>query len=413
MDFVSKICRGDQKIWMIFFLLLCLSIVAVFSASSTLTFNKNYWEPITKHVMFLLFGSAIVLFASSLKPKVFTLTLIGLPCAWALLIAVKAMGSSVNGAERYIFGFQPSEFAKFFLVGSVAFFLSRYKKTNREIFYKITVWISIITCGFIFIDNFSTAVLIFGVIIMMLCIARIPFKKLVKLIWWCGLFAGLFVVLTFVIPENVWEKTPLNRAVTVKYRVGRFLHIIDIDESSKKDANFQELQAKIAIANSKFIGKGPGNGIGRNVLPQAFSDFIYAIIIEEYGMLGGIAVLGLYVWLFIQAGLIARQCESLFPKLLVMGSALMLTVQAMANMAVAVGLIPVTGQPLPLLSKGGSSILVTCAFIGVILSVSHFNTLKGVKRDDEIGEEMAEQMQMSLAAEEARTAENYSEFEEN
>jgi cell division protein FtsW len=403
MEFINKIFRGDRKIWMIFFLLCMVSIIAVFSASSTLTFRGSYWAPIMKHGMFLFGGTVVVTLASAMKPKLFTLSLVGMPIVWALLIAVKFAGERINGAERVLtvfgFQFQPSELAKVCLIGTVAFFLTKYKTTQKEIFYKISVWTSIITCGIIMLDNLSTAILIYGVIIILLFTANISFKKICKLLLYSFIAAVLFIVFVCATPENTLKNVGLGRAITWKARVERFLGLDNKNAATdnNSDADFQENQARIALANGGLFGKFPGNGTQRNVLPQAYSDFIYAIIIEETGLVGGLFVLGLYIWLFVQAGSIARRSEKLFPKLLVMGSAFMLTVQALTNMGVAVGLFPVTGQPLPLLSRGGTSTIVTCAFIGIILSVSRFENKSGIKRDDEIEEEMEEQKQAVLA----------------
>jgi len=172
------------------------------------------------------------------------------------------------------------------------------------------------------------------------------------------------------------------------------------------DDNYQTTHAKIAVSRGKMLGTMPGNSRQRDFLPQAYSDFIYAIIIEETGIVGGIAVLFLYVFLFIRAGTIAGQCKELFPKFLVMGSALMLVMQALVNMSVSVDLLPVTGQPLPLISKGGSSVLVTCVFIGIILSVSRFENPKGIRQEKKIVKEFEEEKQLAIK-EEISTEDGY------
>ena len=399
MDFLSKIFRGDRVIWMIFVFLCAISIIEVYSASSTLTFKTDYWRPIMKHVMFLLVGLAVVLVVHSCKPKYFSVAILALPLAWLLLLATKFTGTEVNDATRWLsiggVTFQPSEFAKLCLIGTTAFFLSKYKNTEKDIHYKWILIIAIITCGIILLDNFSTAFLLFVVVLMMMFIGQIPFKKLLTIIAVCVFAGGLFVAALFLVPEKFYEQH-WSRPLTWKYRLVHFSDKEEIKDDTYivTDENYQVTQANIAIARGGIVGKLPGNSRQRDFLPQAYSDFIFAIIIEELGLVGGIGVLALYVFLFIRAGIIAGRCDKLFPKLLVMGCALALVLQALANMAVAVNLIPVTGQPLPLVSRGGTSTLVTCAFFGIILSVSRFENERGIQREEEISEELEEQKMM-------------------
>jgi cell division protein FtsW len=410
MDFLNKIFRGDRVIWMIFMFLCLISIVEVYSASSTLTFRTDYWRPIMKHTMFLLAGVGVVLLVHSCNPKWFSLAIIGLPIAWLLLVATKIVGSSTNDAQRFlsVFGlsFQPSEIAKLCLIGTTAFFLSKYNNSKNNIYYNIILWGAAITCGIILLDNFSTAVLLFLVIVIMLFVGQVPFKKLLKLGLICLIAGVAFVSFILFTPPKIMESV-FPRGVTWQKRVDRHIQEDEVKDGDYviNDANFQVSHANIAVARGKLFGNLPGNSRERDFLPQAYSDFIFAIIIEELGLVGGIFVLSLYVFLFIRAGIIAGRCEKLFPKYLVMGCALLLVIQALANMAVAVNLIPVTGQPLPLVSRGGTSTLVTCAFVGIILSVSRFENPKGVQREEEIVAELEE--------EERIAAENKTETEED
>jgi cell division protein FtsW len=289
------------------------------------------------------------------------------------------------------------------LIGTTAFFLSKYKNTEKNIHYRLILISAVITCGIILLDNFSTAFLLFVVVLMMMFIGQIPFKKLFVIVSICVLGGGLFATAINVIPNKFFEDH-WSRPLTWKTRAPV---IFDLDawlaqkgteKNRIKDgayevtnANYQVTQANIAVARGGIFGKLPGNSRQRDFLPQAYSDFIFAIIIEETGLIGGIFVLFLYVFLFIRAGTIAGRCDKLFPKLLVMGCALVLVLQALANMAVAVNLIPVTGQPLPLVSRGGTSTLVTCAFFGIILSVSRYENERGIQREEEISEELEEQ----------------------
>ena len=396
MDFINKIFRGDRVIWMIFMFLCLISIVEVYSASSTLTFRTDYWKPIMRHTMFLLGGLGVVLLVHSCKPRYFSVLVVVLPIACILLIATKFFGSSINEADRWIsiggISFQPSELAKLCLIGTAAFFLAKYNNSKENSYYNIILWSAVITCALIVFDNFSTAALLFIVILTMMFIGQIPFKKLMKLGLICIVGVVLFICFIVFVPDNTM-RTVFPRGVTWKERVKDFTEKSDVKDEEYKitDDNYQVSHAKMAIARGGVFGKMPGNSQERDFLPQAYSDFIFAIIIEEMGLIGGVVVLFLYITLFIRAGIIAGRCERLFPKFLVVGCALIMVMQALANMAVAVNLIPVTGQPLPLISRGGTSTLITCAYIGIILSVSRFENPKGVKREEDILEELSEE----------------------
>lgn len=374
---------------------LCLiSIVEVFSASSTLTYrNANYWGPIMRHTTFLLAGTGIVLLVHSFPPKYFSVLIFLLPVSIILLVITKIMGAAVNGAERWLsiggLSFQPSELAKLSLIAYVSFILSKKQDSPNDKSFRWILTGSVITCGIIFLDNFSTASILFSIVCMMMFIGQIPLKHLAKLGLALVLSGILFIVALMFIPSNTFEKIKLNRAITWKERILDFTHRDNSTAANDStfritDDNLQVSHAKIAVANGKIFGKLPGNSQQRDFLPQAYSDFIYAIIIEELGIVGGIFVLFLYVALFIRAGIIANRCEKIFPKFLVIGSSLILVTQALANMAVAVNLIPVTGQPLPLVSRGGTSTLITCIYFGILLSVSRFENPKGIKKEEEI-----------------------------
>jgi cell division protein FtsW len=258
-----------------------------------------------------------------------------------------------------------------------------------------------IICALIFTNNGSTALLLFSVVQMMMFVGQVSFVRLLK--FWGILVAigSLMVALLYFAPEGAMDYLP-DRAHTWKGRVERFFDpapsvsfepgkAVNID-----DDDYQVVHAKIAIARGGLLGQFPGNGQQRDFLPQAYSDFIYAIIIEEMGfLLGGVLVLFLYIVLLVRVGVIARKCEKLFPKFLVMGCGLLFVAQALTNMAVAVDLIPVTGQPLPLISKGGTSTLINCAYIGMILSVSRYVIQK---------EEARKQKEEQLANEKLQTA---------
>ena len=257
--------------------------------------------------------------------------------------------------------------------------------------FKWMVGLMVVVCGIIALDNLSTAVLLFGVCFLLMFIGHVKLIRLAKLTFGLIAVALLLVLMLKIMPESWTEKGPLSRAETWKSRIDNFgSHKQQAEDSyfTITDDNYQVAHAKIAISNGGLFGKIPGNSTERDFLPQAYSDFIYAIIIEELGLVGGVFVLLLYVILLIRAGMIARKTRKLFPKYLVLGSALILSIQAFVNMAVAVNLIPVTGQPLPLISRGGTSTLITCAYFGLILSADRFGMGKSKKKsvDDETDE---------------------------
>jgi cell division protein FtsW len=407
MDFINKIFRGDRVIWMIFMFLCLISIVEVYSASSVLTFRTDYWKPILRHSMFLLVGLGLVLGVHAIKPKYFTLIGICLPLAWVLLIATRIFGTPVNGSYRWMeiagVTFQPSEIAKLCLITFTAFILSKRKDNVNDKSFQWILVATIITCGIIVIDNGSTAIMLFGIIFVMMFIGQIPIKKIGLLALCIGAAIGIVLSVIFFVPPKTIGKV-LPRMETWVERVRDFGGDIDVHDPNftVEDDNYQVAHANIAISNGRIIGKMPGNSIERDFLPQAYSDFIYAIIIEETGLVGGIIVLLLYIILFIRAGIIANRSERLFPKFVVMGASLTLVLQALANMAVAVGLIPVTGQTLPLISRGGTSTLITCIYFGIILSVSRFDNPKGIEREEAIEAEMVEEQENSAIANEVK-----------
>lgn len=291
-----------------------------------------------------------------------------------------AMGADVNGAQRWLgvgaFTIQPSEFAKISAIGFVAFFLSKMKVENENWIFKTLIIGIGITCILIAPENLSTACLLFGVCFLMMFIGQVSLFRLGKIVL-VGVAALILLVGSLtLLPDSFIKNYLPSRLSTWKARIDR--HADDQQELNEDgsvaqfkitDENYQVAHAKIAIANGGIIGL-PGSGTERDFLPQAYSDFIFAIILEETGLLGGLFVLLLYVALMIRCGILASKCEKKFQRYLILGAGLMLTIQALANMAVAVNLIPVTGQPLPLISRGGTSTIITCAYFGIILACS-------------------------------------------
>lgn len=385
MDLLRNLFKGDRVIWIIFLCLCLISIIEVFSAASTLTYKTgDHWGPITQHSIILMVGVFIVIFIHNINYKWFQVFPVFLvPISAALLAFVMLMGiitgDRVNGAARWMsfFGiqFQPSELAKMAVIIAVSFILSK-TQTEDGASSKAFKYIMIITgfiCLLIAPENLSTAALLFGVVFLMMYIGKVAMRKLLSLVGVIMLCGGMMVAITLVVPED--SDIPfLHRLATWKSRIVGFADPKEDVPAAKFDIDkdAQIAHANIAIASSNVIGKMPGNSVQRDFLSQAFSDFIFAIIIEELGLLGGAFVVILYIWLLIRAGRIAQKCERTFPAFLVMGIALMLVSQAIMNMCVAVGLFPVTGQPLPLISKGGTSTLINCVYIGMILSVSRY-----------------------------------------
>jgi cell division protein FtsW len=258
-----------------------------------------------------------------------------------------------------------------------AFILSKFQDedgANPKAF-KYIMWITGIVFILIAPENGSTAALLAGVVFLMMLIGRVPWKQIGRLVGIVGVSLTLLVSVIVLIPPKAYQNIPgTHRFATWQSRIKGFAEDKGAVPAAKFDIDkdAQIAHANIAIATSHVIGKMPGNSVQRDFLSQAFSDFIFAIIIEELGLIGGAFIVMLYLWLLIRAGKIAKRCEKTFPAFLIMGIAMLLVAQAMLNMMVAVGLFPVTGQPLPLISKGGTSTLINCAYIGMMLSVSRY-----------------------------------------
>jgi cell division protein FtsW len=397
---VGNIFKGDKVIWMVLLLLCIISIIEVFSASSSLTYkSQNYLGPISGHVSKIIMGvgaSIVILNIPCRYFKLFTpfmLALSGIMLLWVLFF-----GEKTNDAGRWIslFGlqFQPSEIAKGTMVLVTAQILSAMQRedgADRRAFRYILI-IVLPMAVLIGLENLSTAALIIVVIFLMMFIGRIPMVQLGKLMGLGILFIALFIGAIYTLgsfdssseevqtesvvngevkKESKKSSSPLHRLGTWKARIDKKLnskYVAPEDYDLDKDA--QVAHANIAIVGSNIIGRGPGQSVERDFLPQAFSDFIFVIIIEELGIVGACFVVFLYIVLLYRAARIASRCENNFPAFLVMGLALMLVIQASFNMLVAVGIAPVTGQPLPLISRGGTSTIINCAYIGAILSVS-------------------------------------------
>ena len=413
MDLIKDLFKGDKVIWIIFLFLCLISIVEVFSAASTLTYKSgDHWGPITQHSVILMVGAVIVVLVHNIPCKYFSvIPFFLLPLSCILLLFVMGMGiitgDRVNGAARWMtfFGiqFQPSELAKMAVIIVTAFILSKFQEedgANPKAF-KYIMWIIGIVFLLIAPENGSTAALLAGVVFLMMLIGRVPWKQIGKLVGTVGVVLTLLVSTIVIIPPSVYENVPgTHRFSTWQSRIKGFFEDKGAIPAAKFDIDkdAQVAHANIAIATSHIVGKMPGNSVQRDFLSQAFSDFIFAIVIEELGLLGGAFIVMLYLWLLIRAGRIAKRSDKHFPAFLVMGIALLLVSQAMLNMMVAVGLFPVTGQPLPLISKGGTSTLINCAYIGMILSVSRYVAEKEALREQKEQEANNEKLQAAAQA---------------
>ena len=379
---MKQFFKGDMAIWIIFMMLCLISIIEVFSASSTLTYKSgDHWAPISAHFILIAGGAFIVWLVHNIPCKLFWTGVLLLPLSWILLIAVLLMSAAINGAVRWIdlgfVQFQPSELAKMAVIIVVAKILAIYQRRGRSADPQALTWIGIVTIPTILLivsENFSTAFLLTCTVYLMMFVGRIPMKQMLAV---TGAGVGLIVIAFIAImtlPPSLCQKyDPLKRVPTWKARIENFSNNEQVPpEKYDISDNAQVGHANIAIATSNVLGKGPGNSVERDFLSQAFSDFIYAIIIEELGLVGGAFVAFLYIFLMIRIAKTARQCNDSFYAFLIMGIGILLVMQAMVNMLVAVGIMPVTGQPLPLISKGGTSTLINSVYIGIVLSVSHY-----------------------------------------
>lgn len=399
---IGNIFKGDKVIWMIFFFLCMISIIEVYSASSSLTYKTgNYMAPVIRHIGLLGLGLLTMICMLKVKCKFFkTVTPFMLALSFVLLLWVLVAGQSTNGASRWIslagINFQPSEIAKGAVVLAVAQILSAMQTEHgaEKRAFKYILIVSSVFVALIGLENLSTAMLLCFTILSMMIIGRVPMRQIGKLVGTaliaiCVLFASIMIVgkdkgdmakpensLTEKVAQDEKEETGVvdklfHRADTWKARIDKWTSSKTIaPEDVDLDKDAQVAHANIAIASSNIAGNGPGNSVERDFLSQAYSDFIYAIIIEEMGIEGAIFVALLYIFLLFRAGRIANRCENNFPAFLCMGLAILLVIQALFNMLVAVGLAPVTGQPLPLISRGGTSTVINCLYLGIILSIS-------------------------------------------
>ena len=375
-----KYFRGDAVIWAVIILLSIFSLLAVYSATGSLAYKYqggNTYYYIVNHATRLLIGILIIYSIHLVPYKYFSrLSQLFLIVSIPLLVITLFFGTNINQASRWLtvpgmgFTIQPSDLAKLALIMYLARVLAQ--KQNKIEDYKESFLPAIIpvliVCTLILPANLSTAIMLFIVSMILMFIGRIKLKHLFA---FGGIMTGVLAIFILIVMTKDLDG-----------RVGTWKHRIESFVNGDKEDNYQVSQAKIAIVSGGFIQLRPGKSMQRNFIPHPYSDFIFAIIIEEYGLMGAIIIIALYLYLLFRAAVMVRKSSRTFPAFVAMGLALLITFQAMINMAVAINLIPVTGQPLPMISWGGSSMLFTCASFGIILSVS-----RGIKEQNSLNTE--------------------------
>lgn len=385
MKSIFKNIQGDSVIWAIIGVLAIFSFLPVYSASSNLAYlygDGNTFKFLAKHFAHLVLGFGILYGVHKIPYHYFRgLSMIALPIVVVLLLITMAQGTTIGGANasRWIrvplvgVTFQTSTLAAVVLMTYVARYLSTIE--SKLVSFKETLlplWLPVfLILGLILPANFSTAAIIFAMVVLLVFIGGYPLRYLAII-----LTTGLLLLSLFVLSAKAFPDVFPNRVDTWISRVVSFV------DKTDKDADYQIIKAKTAIASGGITGLGPGKSVQKNFLPQSSSDFIYAIIVEEFGLLGALVVMVVYLLLLFRLVVVAHKSSAMFAKLLVIGVGLPVVFQALVNMAVAVELFPVTGQTLPLISSGGTSIWMTCLALGMVLSVS-------AKREVEKTEEQA------------------------
>lgn len=370
---ILKNIKGDKLIWAIATLLAIFSFLPVYSASSNLVYTVGTGSTLAhflKHAMHLLLGFAIIYAIHRVPYRYFRgLSMIMIPVVLVLLVITMLQGTTIDGANasRWIdipfvgMSFQTSTLAAVVLMVYVARYLSKIK--DREVKFSetlIPLWAPVFLILILILPaNFSTTAIIFVMVMVLAFIGGYPMRYLLAMV-----AVGIASLALFVLVAKAFPDVMPNRIDTWMSRIENFANGEDTE------ADYQIEKAKIAIATGELFGEGPGKSKQKNFLPQSSSDFIFAIIIEEYGLIGGLFLLAMYSWLLFRIVIVSQKSDTVFGKLLVLGVGLPIVFQALINMAVAVELFPVTGQTLPLISSGGTSIWMTCLAIGIILSVS-------------------------------------------
>ena len=374
---IRRIFRGDRVIWIVLLLLSLLSLLIVYSSTGALAYRQaagNTFYYLVRQMFFLGAGFALMLFMVNVIPvKIYSMVanyLVFFSIALLSLTLSLKIAGIIDGSGRTLdlgfISFQPAEFAKISLILFSAKILGKKQKTKNDLYkaFKRIILFTVIICGLIFMVDFSTSALLFAVIMTMMFIGRIPIKYLFMVVTLGVSLVALIYFFTDQFPERSPEKFH-----TIKGRIDRFIYGDPNSEKGITQADY----AKLAIYEGGFLGKGPGSSDVSNYMAAAYSDYIFAIIVEEYGLIIGVGVIFLYLIFLFRGVVIVRRATRTFPAFLVTGLTLILVFQAMINIGVSSGVLPVTGQPLPWVSLGGTSLLFTSIAFGCILSVSHQN----------------------------------------
>ncbi|MFL2638355.1 MAG: FtsW/RodA/SpoVE family cell cycle protein [Flavobacteriaceae bacterium] len=365
--------KGDKPLWVVFILLASFSFLPVYSSASNLAYlygDGNTFSYLFKHFIHLSLGFFLMYMVHKIPYRYFRgISILMIPVILVLLaytIFQPSISDSITNSNRWIripivgFGFQPSTLASIIILIYVARYLSKIKDKLITFSQSILpLWVPVfLTISLILPANFSTTAILFSMVMLLCFLGGYPLKYLMGI-----LFSAVILFSIFILSVKAYPDLFPNRVDTWKSRVENFV------DSKETKSNYQIEKAKIAIATGGITGLGPGKSVQKNFLPQSSSDFIYAIIVEEYGLIGGLALLLLYLWFLFRVIIISNKSKSVFGSLLAIALGIPIVFQALVNMAVAVQLFPVTGQPLPLISSGGTSIWMTCLAIGIIQSV--------------------------------------------
>ena len=365
--------KGDKPLWVVFILLASFSFLPVYSSASNLAYlygDGNTFSYLFKHFIHLSLGFFLMYMVHKIPYRYFRgISILMIPVILVLLaytIFQPIISDSITNSNRWIripivgFGFQPSTLASIIILIYVARYLSKIKDKLITFSQSILpLWVPVfLTISLILPANFSTSAILFSMVMLLCFLGGYPLKYLMGI-----LFSAVILFSIFILSVKAYPDLLPNRVDTWKSRVENFV------DSKETKSNYQIEKAKIAIATGGITGLGPGKSVQKNFLPQSSSDFIYAIIVEEYGLIGGLALLLLYLWFLFRVIIISNKSKSVFGSLLAIALGIPIVFQALVNMAVAVQLFPVTGQPLPLISSGGTSIWMTCLAIGIIQSV--------------------------------------------
>ena len=365
--------KGDKPLWIVFILLASFSFLPVYSSASNLAYlygDGNTFSYLFKHFVHLSLGFFLMYMVHKIPYRYFRgISILMIPVILVLLaytIFQPSISESMTNSNRWIripivgFGFQPSTLASIIILIYVARYLSKIKDKLITFSQSILpLWVPVfLTISLILPANFSTSAILFSMVMLLCFLGGYPLKYLIGI-----LSSAVILFSIFLLSVKAYPDLFPNRVDTWKSRVENFV------DSKETKSNYQIEKAKIAIATGGITGLGPGKSVQKNFLPQSSSDFIYAIIVEEYGLIGGLALLLLYLWFLFRVIIISNKSKSVFGSLLAIALGIPIVFQALVNMAVAVQLFPVTGQPLPLISSGGTSIWMTCLAIGIIQSV--------------------------------------------